>query len=51
MHSEITLHASVEGVNAHHEVEALFKSLARTLDEATQVDPRRDDTPSTKGTL
>jgi imidazoleglycerol-phosphate dehydratase len=51
MHSEITLHASVEGVNAHHEVEALFKSLARTLDKATQVDPRRDDTPSTKGTL
>ncbi|ERG95955.1 imidazoleglycerol-phosphate dehydratase HisB [Haloquadratum walsbyi] len=51
MHSEITLHASVKGVNAHHEIEALFKSLARTLDEATQIDPRRSDTPSTKGKL
>ncbi|GGC49646.1 imidazoleglycerol-phosphate dehydratase HisB [Haloferax sulfurifontis] len=47
----LTLHAGVEGDNAHHEVEALFKALARSLDDATRVDPRRSDTPSTKGKL
>jgi imidazoleglycerol-phosphate dehydratase len=47
----LTLHVSVEGENAHHEVEALFKALARALDDATQVDDRRSDTPSTKGEL
>ena len=51
MHAGLTLHAEVDGVNAHHEVEALFKSLARALDDATRVDPRRGDTPSTKGQL
>ena len=50
--AEVTLHAEIErGVNAHHEVEALFKSLARAFDDATRPDPRRSDTPSTKGTL
>ena len=47
----LTLHAAVEGENAHHEVEALFKALARTLDDATRLDERRSDTPSTKGDL
>jgi len=48
----LTLHAAVErGDNAHHEVEALFKSLARALDDATRLDERRSDTPSTKGEL
>ncbi|MFC6837306.1 imidazoleglycerol-phosphate dehydratase HisB [Halomarina ordinaria] len=48
----LTLHVTVEGENAHHELEALFKCLARTLDDATRVDERRaDDTPSTKGAL
>jgi imidazoleglycerol-phosphate dehydratase len=47
----LTLHAEVTGENAHHEVEALFKSLARTLDDATRLDERRSDTPSTKGDL
>ncbi|WP_435126279.1 imidazoleglycerol-phosphate dehydratase HisB [Halobaculum sp. D14] len=48
----LTLHAEVErGVNAHHEVEALFKALARALDDATRLDDRRSDTPSTKGEL
>ena len=51
MHAGLTLHADVEGVNAHHEVEALFKALARALDDATRIDPRRSDTPSTKGEL
>jgi len=47
----LTLHASVTGENAHHQVEALFKGLARTLDDATRIDERRSDTPSTKGEL
>ncbi|WP_424013736.1 imidazoleglycerol-phosphate dehydratase HisB [Halorubrum xinjiangense] len=48
----LTLHATVEkGDNAHHEVEALFKALARALDDATRLDERRSDTPSTKGEL
>ncbi|MFD1586392.1 imidazoleglycerol-phosphate dehydratase HisB [Halorientalis brevis] len=47
----LTLHASVTGENAHHQIEALFKSLARALDDATRIDERRSDTPSTKGEL
>ncbi|QGN07674.1 imidazoleglycerol-phosphate dehydratase HisB [Halorhabdus sp. CBA1104] len=47
----LTLHASVNGQNAHHEIEALFKGLARALDDATRIDDRRTDTPSTKGEL
>jgi imidazoleglycerol-phosphate dehydratase len=48
----LTLHVDVTGENAHHEVEALFKSLARSLDDATRLDERRGaETPSTKGEL
>jgi imidazoleglycerol-phosphate dehydratase len=47
----LTCHAEVTGGNAHHEVEALFKALARCLDDATRIDDRRSDTPSTKGEL
>ena len=47
----VTLHAAVEGENAHHEAEALFKALARALDDATRIDERRPETPSTKGAL
>jgi imidazoleglycerol-phosphate dehydratase len=48
----LTLHVAVErGENAHHEVEAVFKALARALDDATRLDGRRSDTPSTKGEL
>jgi imidazoleglycerol-phosphate dehydratase len=49
--ARVTLHAGVEGENAHHEVEALFKGLARAFDDATRVDERRGGTPSTKGEL
>ncbi|ELZ02729.1 imidazoleglycerol-phosphate dehydratase [Natrialba chahannaoensis JCM 10990] len=51
MNAGLTLHAGVTGENAHHEVEALFKALARSLDDATRVDERREGAPSTKGTL
>ena len=47
----LTLHAEIRGENAHHEIEALFKATARALDDATRVDERRGDTPSTKGDL
>jgi imidazoleglycerol-phosphate dehydratase len=47
----LTLHAGVSGENAHHEIEALFKAFARALDDATRIDERRADTPSTKGEL
>ncbi|AGB17698.1 imidazoleglycerol-phosphate dehydratase [Halovivax ruber XH-70] len=48
----LTMHADIEGENAHHEIEALFKAAARTLDDATRIDDRRaDTTPSTKGEL
>lgn len=39
------------GRNPHHIIEAAFKALARALDQATAVDPRGRDVPSTKGTL
>ncbi|QSX00711.1 imidazoleglycerol-phosphate dehydratase HisB [Haloterrigena alkaliphila] len=52
MNAGLTVHLEVvAGENAHHEVEALFKALARTLDDATRRDERRSGTPSTKGTL
>jgi imidazoleglycerol-phosphate dehydratase len=41
----------IQGRNAHHIVEAAFKSFARALDEAKQIDPRVKGVPSTKGTL
>jgi imidazoleglycerol-phosphate dehydratase len=52
IHARMNLHAKVfYGRNDHHKVEAIFKALARALDIATQLDPRRQDVPSTKGTL
>jgi imidazoleglycerol-phosphate dehydratase len=51
LNAGLTLHASVEGENAHHQIEALFKCVARALDDATRVDDRRSGTPSTKGEL
>ncbi|WP_324755953.1 imidazoleglycerol-phosphate dehydratase HisB [Haloarcula montana] len=51
MNAGLTLHCGVEGENAHHEIEALFKGLARALDDATRIDERRSDIASTKGEL
>ncbi|MBL7065361.1 MAG: imidazoleglycerol-phosphate dehydratase HisB [Anaerolineae bacterium] len=47
------IHARVlYGRDDHHKAEALFKALARALDAATRLDPRRGEKiPSTKGTL
>ncbi|UPW01985.1 imidazoleglycerol-phosphate dehydratase HisB [Halorussus gelatinilyticus] len=51
MNAGLTLHVEVSGENAHHEIEAMFKSLARALDDATRIDERRGDVASTKGQL
>jgi imidazoleglycerol-phosphate dehydratase len=51
-HGGLTLHVDLlRGQNAHHVVEAVFKAFARALLEATGVDPRVRDVPSTKGSL
>ena len=50
--SRSNLHARVlYGRDDHHKAEALFKALARALDAATRLDPRRSGVASTKGTL
>ena len=50
--ARITLHIEVQaGRNAHHVVEAQFKSVARALRDAAAMDPRVSGVPSTKGTL
>ena len=42
----------VYGEEPHHVAEAIFKALARALDEATQIDARAAGLlPSTKGKL
>ena len=52
-HAGVTLHLDVlEGRNAHHMVESLFKAAGRALRIACEQDPRRGDSlPSTKGAL
>ena len=52
-HGGITLHVDqLHGINSHHIVEAAFKSVARALRDALEVDPRKaGDIPSTKGAL
>jgi len=50
--AKITLHVRViSGRNAHHVVEAQFKSVARSLRAAVARDDRVMGVPSTKGTL
>ena len=41
----------LDGSNAHHVIEAAFKSFARALRQAISLDPRIQGVPSTKGTL
>ena len=51
-HGRITLHISlITGVNAHHQVEAVFKATARALRQAVSKDERVSGVPSTKGSL
>ncbi len=44
-----TLHLSLRGDNAHHQVEAAFKGLGRALRQAIHIES--DSLPSTKGML
>ena len=48
----MNLHVRVPyGANTHHIAEGIFKSLARALRQAVEIDPRATGIPSTKGTL
>lgn len=50
--SEMNLHFKIlDGSNAHHIIEAMFKAFTKALDEATSYDPRISDVLSTKGAL
>ena len=52
MTAKLTLHLRVHtGSNAHHVIEAAFKSFARALRAAVQIDASETGVPSTKGTL
>ena len=51
-HAGANIHVNLAyGDNLHHIVEAVFKALARALDEATQLDPRVQGVLSSKGAL
>lgn len=48
----MNLHLKVlDGNNAHHMIEAMFKAFAKALDQAVGMEPRVKDVLSTKGTL
>jgi imidazoleglycerol-phosphate dehydratase len=51
--SEMTLHVNkLSGVNSHHIAEATFKSVAKSLRYAIELDPKQANmVPSTKGVL
>lgn len=51
--ARLNLHVKLlAGENDHHKAEAIFKALARALDEATRIDERtRGKVPSTKGII
>ena len=52
LEARMNLHVILHyGSNTHHMIEAIFKAMARALDEATTVDPRIKGVPSTKGVL
>ncbi len=52
VHAGANLHAEIlYGRDAHHMAEALFKGLAKAVDQACQLDPRVEGIPSTKGSL
>ena len=52
-HAGLTLHIDqLHGLNSHHITEAAFKSVARALRQAVEIDPRMSQAlPSTKGAL
>lgn len=51
-HAQCTLHINVlYGMNTHHKIEAIFKSVGRALNIAAQRSEANPLVPSTKGTL
>jgi imidazoleglycerol-phosphate dehydratase len=51
-HGAFNLHVTVPyGRNSHHIMEAVFKALAKALDQATSIDERVSGVLSTKGRL
>lgn len=52
LEGKLNLHARLlAGHDDHHRIEAIFKALARALDQATRIDSRvAEEVPSTKGT-
>ena len=52
VHAGCNLHTEIlYGRDGHHMAEALFKGLAKAVDQACQIDPRVQGVPSTKGIL
>ena len=50
--SGMNLHVEIlYGRDVHHQIEAIFKGLARALEEAVRRDPRVRGVPSTKGRI
>ncbi len=51
-HAGINMHIGVlAGIDTHHIIEGIFKAIAKGMDMATQIDPRVQGVPSTKGKL
>jgi len=52
-HAGVTLHIdNLRGINAHHQIETVFKAFGRALRMALELDPRASGViPSTKGSL
>ena len=52
-HADVTLHIdNIRGINAHHQIETVFKAFGRALRMALELDPRASGVvPSTKGSL
>lgn len=52
VNARCNLHVEIlYGRDSHHMIEAVFKGLGRALDQATRLDGRVKDVPSTKGVL
>ncbi|NRB62969.1 MAG: bifunctional histidinol-phosphatase/imidazoleglycerol-phosphate dehydratase HisB [Saprospiraceae bacterium] len=50
-HAQCNLNIRVDGTNAHHMIEALFKAFARAVRMAITRDPEHNELPTTKGML
>ncbi|MEK4521107.1 imidazoleglycerol-phosphate dehydratase HisB [Psychrobacillus sp. FSL W7-1493] len=52
LEARMNVHVIVHyGANTHHMIEAIFKALARAIDDAITIDDRVKGVPSTKGLL